>query len=124
MPQEIENYNWAKHKGLKRAVKSPASRIEIDDETWRDGLQGTQLMQHPSVDKKIEYLDIAARRGYINHADIGFPASGERHRGEIGKIIDHVTNEKLPLTLSTAGRGAAKDDVVAILQLAQKHSVP
>ncbi len=117
-------YNWSTHNEIEAPVRKPLSYVEIDDETWRDGMQGTQTTRHPNTEKRKEYLVTAARLGYIDHADIGFPGSGPKHRREIVKLIRSLEEEKVRITLSTAGRGAAIDDVRAILEIAEKTGYP
>lgn len=117
-------YNWEKHDGPEKTIRDLKARIEIDDETWRDGMQGTQAAHHPSLEQKASYIKIAAELGYVDHLDIGFPASGPTHRKEMIDLINFSTGKKLHLTFSAAGRGAAIDDGKSILEVAQKTGIP
>src|SRR3989344_2723826 len=97
-----EVYNWAQHPGVSKHVRTPVDRVEIDNETWRDGMQGSQVVHHPSVDQRARYLIETARLGFSDHFDIGFPASGERHLQETVTLIDFSRTESLGLTFSAA----------------------
>ena len=116
-------YNWGKHEGLQQPIRNPRPPVEIDDETWRDGMQGTQAT-NPSEEQKANYIKTAAELGYIDHLDIGFPASGPLHRREIINLINFAREQRLNLTFSAAGRGAAVDDGKSILEVAQKTGFP
>lgn len=121
MSKEIPGiYNWTRHDGPSMPVRSPRPRVEIDDETWRDGIQGTHVVHHPNTNQKALYIERAVTLGFIDHLDIGFPASGPMHRDEIVTLIDFSQKKKLPVTFSTAGRGAAIDDIKSIIEIAQR----
>lgn len=117
-------YDWRKHEGPQQPIRNPTPPVEIDDETWRDGMQGTQTPRHPNAEQKAKYIKTAAELGYVDHFDIGFPASGPSHRREIIYLINFAHRQRLNLTFSAAGRGAAVDDVKSILEVAQKTGLP
>jgi 2-isopropylmalate synthase len=118
-------YNWKMHEGgPKEPVRTPRSQVQIDDETWRDGMQGTHSLHHPQTEQKMRYIKMAADLGYVDHFDIGFPASGPTHRQEMVTLVNFATEQKLKLTFSAAGRGAAIDDGKSILEVAQKTGIP
>lgn len=114
-------YNWGQHNGdLTKPVRVLEHPVEIDDETWRDGMQGTQAPHHPSTEQKARYIEKAAGFRYVDNLDIGFPASGPTHRKEIVDLVNFARGQKLNITFSAAGRGAAIDDGRSILEVAQK----
>jgi 2-isopropylmalate synthase len=118
-------YDWGQHEGgPEKPVRTPKSPVQIDDETWRDGMQGTHSLHHPKTEQKMEYIKRTADLGYVDHFDIGFPASGSTHRQEMVTLVNFATQQKLKLTFSAAGRGAAIDDGKSILEVAQKTGVP
>jgi 2-isopropylmalate synthase len=117
-------YDWNKHQGSHEPVRTPRSRVEIDDETWRDGMQGSQVERHPSVEQKDMYIRRVAELGYIDHLDIGFPASGVLHRNSIVDLVNSSNSREDGLTFSVAGRGSAIDDAKAILEVAEKVGHP
>jgi len=114
-------YNWGKHEGnLEKPIRIPLASVQIDDETWRDGMQGTQSLHHPTTEQKDEYIRKVVEFKYVDHLDIGFPASGPSHRKEIVALINSANAREIKPTFSTAGRAAAIDDGKAILEVAQK----
>ncbi|MGZ8829830.1 MAG: 2-isopropylmalate synthase, partial [Thermoanaerobaculia bacterium] len=52
----------------------PARRVELDDETLRDGLQSPSVTD-PSLDEKIQILHFMNDIG-IDNVDIGLPGAG------------------------------------------------
>lgn len=113
-------YDWSKHIEVVKSENGKpdqTSRVEIDDETLRDGLQGTQIEQHPSTEEKKIYLEWASR--FVEHADIGFPGSEEEHQQEILELIKHSIARRLEITLSCAARGAASEDVKPIVDISE-----
>lgn len=121
--EQGEIYNWGDYTHIP-AVRSPIKRVEIDNETWRDGIQGTQVEHHPTIDQKAKYLRQTARLGFSDHFDIGFPGSSPKQSDEIVTLIDLSEQEKLGLTFSAAGGAAAVGHVVPIIDVAQKTGMP
>lgn len=115
-----ENYDWGKHPKIAEQVRPPTSQILIDNETWRDGMQGSQVVKHPSTEQKASYLKAAESNRYSDHFDIGFPAAGAQQSDEIVTLINFSREEELELTFSAAGRGAAEGDTRAIIEVAQR----
>ncbi|MCL5970218.1 MAG: hypothetical protein M1450_01815 [Patescibacteria group bacterium] len=113
---------WSVFKGPENPVARPVTYIKINNEK-RDGCQGAQILTHPKVEKEIELLSMETTLGYIDHADIGFPASHPSHQRRIEQIVEFVDKEHLPITLSCAARGAAFSDIKPILTIANKYGV-
>lgn len=114
------NYDWEAHEGPTSPVRCVPSKIEIDDETLRDGLQGPQLKHHPSVENKKFYLSTVANFGYIDHADIAIPSTDPGQLDEAKELTRFVIASNLPITLSIAGRGGLPDDIPPIIDLSHK----
>ncbi len=115
-----ETYNWSNHRGPTEPVRPPNKSVEIDNESLRDGMQGTQVSLHPDIEKVFRYLDELSRLKYSEHLDLGFPASGPEHRQRITTLIDYSKGKNHGFTFSVAGRGAAVDDVAAAIDVSQK----
>lgn len=113
-------YNWNNHIGLEVPQRPVSPRVEIDDETWRDGMQGTQVEHHPTTDQKDQYVSRVAQLGYVDHLDIGFPASGVMHKDVIVDLVNSSYARKDGLTFSVAARGSQIDDIVAIREIASR----
>ncbi len=125
MRNEVEGiYNWNLHDGPSSPQRMPQERVQIDDETWRDGMQGTQSEQQPSAELRNQYIAEASKSGYIDHLDIGFPGSGVMHRDQIVNLINSSQARGDGVTFSVAGRAGAADDARAILEIAERTGVP
>ncbi len=96
-------------------------KIELNDETLRDGLQATYV-KHPKLTQKIKFIETADKLG-ITSINIGFPVSGEREKKEIIEIANYAKKAKLKIKLECGGR-MLKDDVKAIIDVSQKTGVP
>lgn len=125
MRKEYEGiYDWNTHVGPLEPQRAPRTRVEIDDETWRDGMQGTQSEKQPPTELRDEYIGTAASKGYIDHLDIGFPGSGVMHRDQIVSLVESSKKRHDNVTFSVAGRAAAIDDARAIVEIAERTGVP
>ena len=120
--KEVIGYNWAKYEAPDKSVRALPKNVDIDDETLRDGLQGTQVETHPTLEEKKIYIKAASE--FADHFDLGFPGSENNHQGEIEKLINYKLSRGLDVSLSCAARGAAKVDVVPIVRLRQKTGYP
>lgn len=95
-------------------------KIELNDETLRDGLQATYV-KHPSLEQKINFLKASDKLG-INSINIGFPVSGEKEKKEIIDLIEYAKKYKLKIQLECGGR-MLKKDVEEIIDVSQKTGV-
>lgn len=118
MSERELTYDWSKHDGPASPARKVVSRVEIDDETLRDGLQGTQLETHPSLEQKRQYLRAVSQ--FVDHADIGFPGSEEDHKREIVELIRFVQEKQLGITLSAAARASVASDIKPIIDISHE----
>lgn len=102
-------YDWFNHESPEKPVRPPIQAVKIDDETLRDGLQGTQLKESFSLNEKIIYLELAAP--FVDHFDVGYPNSHEAQSEEALAIISHGLEKKLRATYSLAGRAPSRADL-------------
>lgn len=109
-------FNWAKFDQAKPLPKtdSPNPHVDIDDESLRDGLQGTQAMR-PSIEEQKFFLELLEDLG-IEHADIGFPASDERQKEAVATLVKHRIQKGLQLSLSCAAR-ALEEDIKSLIEI-------
>lgn len=114
------NYDWEGHEGPTEPVRNPRERVEIDDETLRDGLQGPHLKRHPSIENKKFYLGVVAHAGYIDHADVAIPSKDPVQLNEAAELVRFTIESNLPISLSIAGRGGVLDDTPPIVALSQQ----
>lgn len=111
-------YNWSNHEGPTSPVRERRFPVHVTSEDLRDGLQGTQVKQHPTFTQK-EIL-LAHLSELVEHADIGFPGSNKDHETEVTKLIRVLRGWGSPLTLSVAARGSSKEDVAPIAEISNK----
>jgi 2-isopropylmalate synthase len=99
------------------AVKGLPSSIEINDETFRDGVQGTSVL-NPSVEEKFELLELMQDVG-VNAVSLGLPAAGPRALDEVVKLARYVRDNSLQLEPNCAARTLV-GDLVPIAEAVQR----
>jgi len=96
-------------------------RIELDDETLRDGLQSPSV-QDPGIDAKIEILHLMAELG-IDTADIGLPGAGPRAVADVRALALEIANARLSIGANCAARTVIAD-VEPIARISQQAGIP
>lgn len=112
-------YDWSKHTdGPTEPVRLPVEAPKIDDETLRDGLQGTQLKnpENPITlhEKKI-YLELASP--FVDHFDISYPNTHDSQQRQAEELIRFAIEKNLGRSFSLAGRAAAWEDIKPMLDI-------
>ncbi|MFQ5747158.1 MAG: LeuA family protein [Gemmatimonadota bacterium] len=92
-------------------------RVELDDETLRDGLQNPSV-RDPSIDRKLEMLHLMVDLG-IQAADIGLPGAGPRAREAVLALAREIADESLPIAANCAAR-TVRADIEPIADISQK----
>ena len=82
-------------------------RIELDDETLRDGLQSPSV-RTPSIEKKLEILHLMAELG-IEGADIGLPAANRQTFDDVLRLTREIVDQRLPIAPNAAARTVISD---------------
>lgn len=95
-------------------------RIELDDETLRDGLQSPSV-QDPSIEAKIEILHLMAELG-IDSADIGLPGAGPRAVADVRALALEIARG-LKIAANCAARTVIAD-VEPIARISQEAGIP
>ena len=111
-------YDWAEH-GKSRDV-SPV-RVQVDDETLRDGLQSPSVLD-PPVDTKIRILHLMESLG-IETADVGLPGAGPRQFEAVTALCREIDEVKLRIRPNCAGR-TLMVDIQPMAEVTQKTGVP
>lgn len=96
-------------------------RIELDDETLRDGLQSPSV-QDPGIEAKVEILHLMAALG-IHTADIGLPGAGPRAVADVRALAFEIANARLPIAANCAARTVVAD-VEPIVRISQETGIP
>ncbi len=111
-------YDWNRAGG---AVSPKRGRVEIDDETLRDGLQSPSV-KSPSIDQKIRILHLMESLG-IDSADIGLPGAGPHVVDTVTRLAQEIVIGKMKIRPNCAARTVAAD-IVPIIEISQKVGIP
>src|SRR3989475_7368880 len=75
------------------------ARVDLNDETLRDGLQSPSV-RDPSLEIKKQLLHLMADLGIVA-ADIGLPGAGPRVVEQVRALAKEIRDQKLPDRKST-----------------------
>jgi len=106
-------YDWNRVEG---AFDYAGVRVELDDETLRDGLQNPSVLD-PPIERKLELLHLMAELG-IQSADIGLPGAGPRAREAALALAREIAEQGLPVAPNCAAR-TVRADIQPIVDIAQ-----
>jgi 2-isopropylmalate synthase len=98
-----------------------AHRVEVVDETLRDGLQNPTGI-NPPVEDKVALLHAMARIG-VDVVSVGLPAAGAIYAEDTVHLVREIVTAKLPLKPTAAARTVVSD-VAAIARIADRTGVP
>jgi 2-isopropylmalate synthase len=101
--------------------EKPAFRIQINDQTLRDGLQAASV-HIPSLEQKVAILRGMDRLG-VDTADLGLPGAGPHAAREVTRLAEEIRDAGLALRPNCAAR-PVRADIAAILEISQKVGIP
>ena len=104
MSQDELIYDW---NALPGSHDYAPSRVELNDETLRDGLQNPSVTD-PPIEKKIELLHLMVALG-IHSADIGLPGAGSRAYESCLALAREIADGGLPIAANAAARTVRAD---------------
>ena len=110
-------YNWNTHEA---DIVLSEKRVELNDETLRDGLQNPSVTD-PPIEKKIELLHVMSTLG-IDSVNLGLPGAGPRARADITQMAEIIRDEKLSLFPNAAVR-TVKADITPLIEIVQSTGV-
>jgi isopropylmalate/homocitrate/citramalate synthase len=110
-------HDWNRMDG----IPPPPRRIELDDETLRDGLQSPSATD-PELEAKVDLLRHMDALG-IDTADIGLPGAGPRARAHIETLVRTIRDERLSIRANVACR-TVLSDIAPAAELVQRMGVP
>jgi len=110
-------YDWNL---IGRADTAPR-RVELNDESLRDGLQSPSVID-PPVEQKIALLHLMDALG-IHSADIGLPGAGPRAVADVTRLAEEIVACKLDLQPNCAARTVIAD-IIPIVDISQKVGIP
>jgi 2-isopropylmalate synthase len=111
-------FDW---NGLDRLGPLTAKKIELMDESLRDGIQSPSAID-PPVSDKIEILHLMNDLG-IDVADLGLPGAGPRAFNDVLTLVKEISREKMTIKAACAGRTVV-GDIRPMAEIAQKTGVP
>ncbi|MEW6213149.1 MAG: LeuA family protein [Acidobacteriota bacterium] len=103
--------------------REPAAhrRVELDDESLRDGLQSPSVID-PPIEKKIELLHLMDSLG-IDSADIGLPGAGPRAVADVTRLAREIIDCKLDIKPNCAAR-TVRADIQPIIDISERIGAP
>jgi 2-isopropylmalate synthase len=95
-------------------------RVELVDESLRDGLQSPSVID-PPIEKKIELLHLMDSLG-IDSADIGLPGAGPRAVADVMRLAREIIDCKLDIKPNCAAR-TVRADLQPIIDISEKVGI-
>jgi 2-isopropylmalate synthase len=119
-PSESELiYDWNSVGGAE--MRPARGRVELDDETLRDGLQSPSV-RNPSIEEKLKILHLIAELG-IESADIGLPGAGPHVVRDVERLAREIVEQRLKVSPNCAARTIAAD-IQPIVEISQRTGIP
>jgi 2-isopropylmalate synthase len=101
--------------------EKPPFRVQLDDETLRDGLQSPSV-QSPDIGQKLEILHLMERLG-LDTADIGLPGAGPHVVKDTLRLAEEIVGSKLAIHANCAAR-TLRQDITPVIEISQKAGLP
>ncbi len=112
-------YDWNTASGAD--LRPARGRVELDDETLRDGLQSPSVAS-PTIAEKLEILHRIAGLG-IEAADIGLPGAGPQVAADVERLAREIVEQRLPVEPNCAAR-TVRADIEPIARISQAVGLP
>ena len=110
-------YDWNIEGGAARPLRE---RIDLNDETLRDGLQSPSV-RTPAIEQKLEILHALAAIG-IDALDIGLPGAGPHVQRDVLRLAREIVAARLPLAPNCAAR-TLEADIRPIAEISQQAGI-
>ncbi len=111
-------YDWNR---TAAAFDWTTARVDLNDETLRDGLQSPSV-RDPSLEAKRRLLHLMADLGIVA-ADIGLPGGGPRVVEQVRALAREIRDHKLPIFPNCAARTVIAD-VEPVVRIAEEVGIP
>lgn len=112
-------YDWNRESG--QELKPLRGKVELDDETLRDGLQSPSV-KTPPIEQKLEILHLIAALG-IEAADIGLPGAGPHVVRDVERLAREIVEQKLAIAPNCAAR-TLEVDIRPIVDVSERVGLP
>src|SRR5438093_8170222 len=100
-------YDWNSAGGADGHCGCTRARVDLNDETLREGLQSPSVTD-PSLEVKKRLLHLMADLGIVA-ADIGLPGAGPRVVEQVRALAKEIRDQKLPIAPNCAARTVLAD---------------
>ncbi len=110
-------YDWNSAAG---PMFPPGTRVTLDDETLRDGLQNPSV-HDPAIEEKIEILHLMEALG-IESVNIGLPGAGPRAAADVEALAREMARAKLKIRPNCAAR-TVESDIRPIVEISQRVGI-
>lgn len=100
---------------------APGTRVLLNDETLRDGLQNPSV-HDPSIAEKIEILHLMEALG-IDSVNIGLPGAGPRAVEHCEALAREIATNRMKIRPNCAAR-THENDIRPIVELSQRVGIP
>lgn len=111
-------YDW---NGLPGSHDYAGTRVQLNDETLRDGLQNPSVTD-PPIEKKIELLHLMVELG-IHALDIGLPGAGPRAYEACVALARSIREHGLPIEANAAAR-TVRADIEPVVRIQEAVGLP
>src|SRR3954466_11188751 len=112
-------HDWNQDGGSE--MRPARSRVELNDETLRDGLQSPSV-RSPSIEQKIAVLHDLVALG-IDALDLGLPGAGPHVVKDVLALAKEIARHKLPIAANCAAR-TVEADIRPIVEISQQAGIP
>src|ERR671922_2607475 len=113
-------YDWNSVSATGDAFDWSRARVDLNDETLRDGLQSPSVTD-PSLDVKKRLLHLMADLGIVA-ADIGLPGAGPRVVDQVRALATEIRDHKLPIAPNCAARTVVTD-IEPVVRISQEVGI-
>jgi 2-isopropylmalate synthase len=100
---------------------APGTRVLLNDETLRDGLQNPSVFD-PSIEEKIEILHLMEALG-IDAVNIGLPGAGPRAFEHAEALAREIATQRMKIKPNCAAR-THENDIRPIVEISQRVGIP
>lgn len=119
LPEDGLIYDW--NLSGSGEMKPARPRLELDDETLRDGLQSPSV-RSPDLADKLRILHYIEGFG-IETADVGLPGAGPHVVRDVTRIVQEIVDQKMRVRPSCAAR-TMRQDIQPIVDISQATGIP
>ena len=117
MQQNEGIYDWNQ---ASPPLIAPGTRILLNDETLRDGLQNPSV-HDPSIEEKIRILHLMESLG-IDSVNIGLPAAGQRAFAHTEALACEIAKNRMKIRPNCAAR-TTESDIRPIAEISQRAGI-